>query len=215
MSAVSSMSCEASCPQFCPLTLSPEIVVEPFKRLFDLVGTKLGSRSVTARWQGYYEQHNTQRRIIASLQQRGNQLSGSMIDVDNHSEQSLVELLTASGYPPEYDAQIIAEIREQIPDASGKEIRFQSELPESSILEGERNGVQIQFSKHYQGEVHSAYVVGGKSIGFSDPGHSVDYRGQLSADGTQIAGLWSIEDPEFPERSIEGRFKLSRLTDAT
>lgn len=59
----------------------------------------------------------------------------------------------------------------------------------TSIVRGTRAGTAIDFTKTYDGA--------------SDAAHSVDYVGQLSADGTAVTGVWSLDQ-------MDGTFEMHR-----
>ena len=59
----------------------------------------------------------------------------------------------------------------------------------TSIVRGTRAGTAVDFTKTYDGA--------------SDAAHSVDYVGQLSADGTAITGVWSLDQ-------MDGTFEMHR-----
>ena len=59
----------------------------------------------------------------------------------------------------------------------------------TSIVRGTRAGTAVDFTKTYDGA--------------SDAAHSVDYVGQLSADGTAITGVWSLD-------KMDGSFEMHR-----
>ena len=51
---------------------------------------------------------------------------------------------------------------------------------ERADIRGNRDGIDVSFWKHYDGD--GAY------------GHTVTYHGSLSSDGQQVEGHWSIDD---------------------
>lgn len=63
----------------------------------------------------------------------------------------------------------------------------------TSIVRGTRAGTAVDFTKSYDGA--------------SDAAHSVDYVGQLSADGTAITGVWSLD-------RMDGSFEMHRQSAA-
>jgi hypothetical protein len=58
-----------------------------------------------------------------------------------------------------------------------------------AVISGSRAGGSVDFTKMYDGE--------------SDAAHAVDYVGRLSADGTSINGVWSLQD-------LDGTFEMHR-----
>ena len=58
-----------------------------------------------------------------------------------------------------------------------------------AVIRGTRHGVEIDFTKVYDGA--------------ADFAHAIDYVGRLSGDGNRIGGVWSLED-------IDGSFEMFR-----
>ena len=70
--------------------------------------------------------------------------------------------------------------------ATGEESYHAEET--EAVLAGSRGGRAVDFTKTYLGAVWA---------------HSVDYVGQLSADGQSVTGMWSVE-------SLDGVFEMHR-----
>lgn len=58
-----------------------------------------------------------------------------------------------------------------------------------ALVNGNRNGQEVDFTKTYDGA--------------SDAAHSVDYVGRLSGDGRTVRGVWSME-------GLDGTFEMHR-----
>ena len=58
-----------------------------------------------------------------------------------------------------------------------------------AVIRGSRHGVQVDFTKVYDGA--------------ADFAHAIDYVGRLSEDGNRISGVWSLED-------LDGSFEMYR-----
>jgi len=170
---------------------------------FDLTGT----------WSGYYEQRDTRHPLTAELTQQGERLSGVMRDTDVHQERSLFEAAMEAGLPPGADEQIAGRLRDLISGAHNARIRYETELPRDSVLEGTVYGQTASFIKSYQGVHFSGYRVGDHRIGQTTENHAVHYSGQLSAYGTLIQGQWWIDPVPGPGvRRAEGLFLLRRAS---
>lgn len=70
--------------------------------------------------------------------------------------------------------------------ATGEEAFYAEEA--EALLAGSRGGRSVDFTKTYNGAI---WV------------HSVDYVGQLSADGQAVTGMWSVDD-------MDGTFEMHR-----
>jgi hypothetical protein len=165
--------------------------------------------NLTGRWVGYYYQHGRPHPIAAEFSQDGARLRGSMRDGETEGNYSVFEAAAEAGLPPGADEQIIAGLRNLVPEAQGAPIRSVSRLPRDSVLEGHVQGRTVSFRKSYQGVAFSGYQVGDRFIGVENAGHIVHYRGQLNPDATEIDGSWWI-DPERGVRRTEGHFTLRR-----
>jgi hypothetical protein len=169
------------------------------------------SLNLTGRWLGHYQQHHRVHPIAAEFVHAGERLTGSMRDQETQSEYSVFQVAAEAGLPPGADEQIVAALREMVPDAPSGPIRYVSHLPPESALEGRVNGNDVYFLKTYQGASFGGYRVGDKLVGQKKAGHSVHYRGQLRPDATEIEGVWWIEaDPDGGTRRTEGLFTLRR-----
>jgi hypothetical protein len=170
--------------------------------------------SLTGSWIGHYMQRDRVRGIAADLQQEGERLSGQMRDAETVFELSIFELAAECGLPPGADEQIVSALREQFPDEPRAPIRAVSSLASDSLLEGSVRGRTVTFLKTYQGEAFHGYRVGGREVGTRVAGHSVHYRGQISADGQTLEGHWWIDpEPDRTTRRTEGTFVLRRQPD--
>jgi hypothetical protein len=172
--------------------------------------------NVTGHWVGSYMQGGSERPISADLVQDGATLSGSMRDGQPDRECSLFEGAVEAGLPPGADELIDANLRKMVPDAGTEPIRWVSQLPEESVLEGLRDRDVVSFTKTYKGTSFSGYKVGDKFVGMEAAGHAVQYEGQLSPDGKEIEGRWWIDaDPEMGTRRAHGHFILRREADVS
>jgi len=180
------------------------------KRLFGMTARESHHESLTGEWRGHYLQHGSQHRIIATIVQDGNRISGRMTDVDNVTEQSLYDAVAEAGLPPGTDEQIAEQIGRLIPDAAKRPITTRSILPEASTLEGTVCDQFVRFKKTYQGKCFYSYEIGDKAIDRATDGHSVEYSGRLSPDGKTISGRWTVYHPDATRGFIDGGFELQR-----
>jgi hypothetical protein len=172
----------------------------------------MSSSDVTGRWVGHYVQRGKEFPISAELSHVGDRLTGSMRDGQTDHENSVFEAVAAAGLPPGADEQVVARLRQMVPDAASGTVRSFARLPAGARLEGHVSGRTISFLKTYQGTSFGGYRVGDKLIGCERPGHSVHYEGQLTADGSTIAGRWWIDPgPETRSPRLEGEFRLGRV----
>src|SRR5262245_6071205 len=95
---------------------------------------------LTGVWIGHYQQHGREHPITADLVLAGERLSGTMCDGHPDSESSVFEAAAAAGLPPGTDEQIEARLREALPGAPARPIRYVSHLPADSALEGRCSG---------------------------------------------------------------------------
>jgi hypothetical protein len=152
---------------------------------------------LTGRWVGHYTQRDRPHGIEAELFHRGARLTGSMRDRETEFDHSVFEVAAEAGLPPGADEQIIARIREAVPDAAGAPIRYVSRLPEESYLVGWVKGPRVYWLKTYQGALLGGYRVGDRILGLEVPEHTVHYEGEVNRDGTLIEGRWWIDaNPE-------------------
>jgi hypothetical protein len=167
------------------------------------------NRRLTGRWVGHYVQRGQRHPIEAELIHNGERLSGTMRDLETDFEMSVFELAAESGLPPGADEAIIAWLRRNCPGNANRPIRAAMSVPSGSSLEGTLRGRMVQFVKTYQGDSFCGYQVGEERVGRSVAGHTVQYRGELSEDGTRIEGAWWIDaNPQEGVRRSEGTFVL-------
>jgi hypothetical protein len=167
--------------------------------------------NLTGRWVGHYVQHDRPHPIAADLVQAGHHLSGRMHDEETDSERSVYDVASEAGLPPGADEQIVARLREAVPDESGP-IRYVTHLPPESVLEGRVDGETVSFLKRYQGVHFGGFKVGEQMIGSETSSHAVHYAGRLVPGGDRIEGTWWISgDPQQRTRRTEGLFELRRL----
>jgi hypothetical protein len=167
--------------------------------------------SLTGRWMGEYYQHDRSNAIRAELVQQGEQLSGSMSDDRTASTYSVFEFASQAGLPPGDDEQIEARLRELFPDEPSAPIRYVTQLPPESTLEGWVRGDTVYFLKTYEGEHIGGFAVGERTLFHRIASHSVHYRGKLSPDGQEIEGRWWIDPLLEPgAKRTEGSFILRR-----
>src|SRR5262249_42677146 len=156
-------------------------------------------------------QRDQRREIVAELSQDGDDLTGSMRDLQTEFELSVFEMAVEGGLPPGADEQIVSLLRKRFPDQAAAPIRVAMTLPAESVLERTVGGRTVYFLKVYQGEAFSGYRIGTRREGRTLENHSVHYRGQLSADGQFIEGTWWIDaDPRHRTPRAEGTFRLQR-----
>ena len=165
---------------------------------------------LTGRWAGHYWQRGRAHPITAELTQAGERLTGTMRDAETEFEKSVFEAAAEAGLPPGADEQIVAGLREMLPDARGP-VRSTTRLPATSVLEGDVRGRTVSFRKTYQGEHFAGFRVGDREVGVVLEGHVVHYRGQVNDAGTAVEGQWWIDPPPGRGgRRAEGTFTLRR-----
>ncbi len=167
---------------------------------------------LTGEWGGYYTQSGEKHPIRASVVQDGDRISGTMIDAETDFERSLFDAARAAGLPPGSDETIDASLRRLHPEVGRAPIRAKSRLPADSRLEGSVDGNRVTFTKTYQGEHFIGYQVGDQEIGSEKEGHSVEYWGRISEDGSRMEGRWTIYATESPKGFIDGAFVLERVS---
>jgi hypothetical protein len=166
--------------------------------------------ALTGEWHGCYQQHQHQRRIVASLVQDGDRISGQMRDLDANTSESLSDAVANAGLAPGADEQIDEQIRKILPEAGREPIITRSVLPTESVLDGTVNGDVVRFTKAYQGQSFHGYEIGERGIGYATPGHSVEYTGRLSRDRKRIIGQWMIYQKDSSHGFLNGTFELIR-----
>lgn len=181
------------------------------KKLFGMSDSEgFATDSLTGEWNGHYTQHGERHRIKALFTQDGRRLVGQMTDIDTVTEQSLYDAVADAGLPPGADEQIAERIYGALPDQPIGPIRTRSVLPSASKLEGTVSGEFVRFTKTYQGQSLYMYEMGDQGVGHARDGHSVEYSGRISSDGTTVSGQWVIYQPEIPKGFIDGNFELHR-----
>ncbi len=168
-------------------------------------------RDVAGEWQGYYTQHHDRHPIEAVLTQDRGRISGTMTDIQTESESSLFDAAAEAGLPPGADERLDTQIRQMIPGSGNAPIRAKAVLPEKSQLDGLIDGSLVKFTKVYQGQHFVGFQVGDTHLGQIREGHTVEYSGRLSGDGSLIEGKWRIHSQESPKGHIEGFFVLQRV----
>jgi hypothetical protein len=134
-----------------------------------------------------------------------------MRDSDPMSDRSVFEVALEAGLPPGADEEIVARLRELVPNASQMPVRYASHLPPNSVLEGSVRHGRVHFLKTYQGEHFTGYRIGDHRIGTTIANHSVHYQGRVTDDGATIEGRWLIHPQgEAGRRPLEGGFVLRR-----
>ncbi|MHC4177707.1 MAG: hypothetical protein ACYSWU_09375 [Planctomycetota bacterium] len=165
-------------------------------------------------WQGCYMQSGAARRISAVIVQTGERITGTMQDWETESERSLFDVALEAGLPPWADEQIDAQLRRLHPAEGKSPIRSKSRLPSESVLEGTVRGGFVTFTKTYHGQHFSGYQIGGQEVGWTAENHAVRYSGRIEGDGNRIEGVWTISDPDSPQKTIQGPFWLERVQKA-
>ena len=166
---------------------------------------------LTGEWEGYYTQSGEKHPIRATVVQDGDRISGTMLDAETDFDRSLFDAARAAGLPPGSDETIDASLRRSFPAVGRGPIRAKSRLPADSQLEGSVDGDQVTFTKTYQGEHFVGYQVGDEEIGSSSEGHSVEYWGRISEDGSRMEGRWTVYATESPKGFLDGAFLLQRV----
>jgi hypothetical protein len=150
---------------------------------------------LTGDWQGHYVQDKGQHGISMRVVQRGGSFVGRMRDVDT----------------------LLASRQELRAPTDGAELLGEADvlstLPEHSTVEGELDGRVVAFVKSYHGKSTTTVSVNGRTMNFTAPGHAVQYRGTLAADGDEIAGHWTIDAPDGG-KPLRDRFLLRRVRPA-
>lgn len=166
--------------------------------------------SLNGQWIGHYRQGGKEHEIRADLVHENDRLHGTMNDRDTESERSIFEATLEAGLPPGSDELIVARLREKYPEAQQEPIRIVSQLPASSLLQGRVKNRVVTFTKTYQGEHVAGIRVGREFIGTRISAHQVQFRGELTADGLMLHGIWWIEAHQPGERRLQGQFELRR-----
>jgi hypothetical protein len=167
--------------------------------------------NVTGRWFGHYLQHDVKHLLTADLVQDGVRLTGTMRDHETEFDRSVFDAMADAGLPPGADEQIIAQLRQAVPGAANRPVRYVSHLPPESTLEGLLQGQTVYWLKTYQGTEFGGYRVGDEHVGVEVTNPQVHYRGEVSADGTVIEGTWWIDaNPRYGTVRTQGQFSLRR-----
>ena len=184
------------------------------KWIKSIISSNRESHPLSGNWRGFYANNHSKSRIEVTLNQKGNRLRGSMIDLDNVHEFALEELMRDEDYPPEEISTLENEIRSQFNAPGHAPVISRVTLPKDSSVYGEINDhLEIKLVKEYIGEPLHEYVVGSESIQIPFPNTPVNYRGQFLADKDRIEGTWEIVaiDPDSGKETIEsGSFALNR-----
>lgn len=165
---------------------------------------------LSGKWLGHYVQHNRKFPIEATLDQRGDRIYGTMIDLSPSESRPLTQLLQDNGMSDADIEDFINEIRSQLPGNPTGEIEYRTRLPERSVIEGKIDGSELSFIKRYQGFAYSEYLADGVSMPQSTPCDLVCYTGNITAGYGNIYGEWRIT-PSFDfEGCVSGSFELNR-----
>jgi hypothetical protein len=170
---------------------------------------------VQGSWSGHYVQFGREWPIAAELWQEGTRLDGAMTDGVTDHDIPYSVALPASADPPESEARLADLLRRINPDLPDGPLRHVSRLPTDSDLSGVVRGRVVRFRKVYQGKSLFGVRVGDWKWVRLVAGHTVQYRGVLSEDGTRIEGLWWIRprglQALWSGPKAEGAFQLRRL----
>lgn len=167
------------------------------------------NRNLTGTWAGAYFQHGQTHPITADFLHEADVLSGSMRDGSPETNLSVTEV--TAGEAPGADERVVALLRSMFPEESGAPIRYISQLPEQSSLNGHVREFAVTFLKSYQGSHFGGYQVGNMVVGQQVNDHIVHYSGRLAADCQEIEGRWWISPIEGGgEHRVEGSFTLRR-----
>ncbi len=167
---------------------------------------------ISGEWVGDYSQSDRRSPIRATLQQEGQRLSGTMVDLRTSSDRSLFDAVAEAGLPPGTDEQIDEQVRRLLQANDKEPIRARAVLPEQSLLNGQVRGRSVRFTKIYQGQHIVGYQLGDRGIAQVIERHAVEYSGRLAVDGQSIQGQWTIHDPQSPKGLLTGGFVLRRET---
>src|SRR5262245_22942955 len=116
-----------------------------------------------------------------------------MRDERPDTDYSVFDVAVQVGLPPGADELIQIKLCDALPNAQAGPIRYVSNLPSESVVEGQCNGQTVSFLKTYQGTSFSGYKVGDQLIGHRKESHAVHYEGHLSPDAQTIEGRWWID----------------------
>lgn len=167
--------------------------------------------NVAAHWVGHYTNWDKEHPISADLVVADGRLTGRMRDGRPHHEVPISKIAMHLGLPPGADERIVANLREEHPEAPHGPVHYFVDLPTDATLEGTVQGNRVSFLKTYLGESFGGFVMGGMRIGKPRDGHSVNYEGRLDEAGTIIEGRWWIDaSPREGIRRTEGTFILRR-----
>lgn len=162
-------------------------------------------------WEGCYMQSGAARKITAVISQTGERITGTMRDWETEFERSLFDAALEAGLPPGADEQIDAQLRRLHPAAGKALIRSKSRLPSDSRLEGTVRGHFVAFTKTYEGQHFSGYQIGSQEVGWTAENHAVRYSGRIEGAGNRMEGVWTISDPDSPQKAVQGPFWLERV----
>lgn len=155
---------------------------------------------LTGSWSGYYVIWGLQRPIRAELRQQGMRLGGSMVDLEPVLEVPFALLVDQMALPVDTEQKTADRLRKlgnrdlgsSPGDPADGPVRFESRLPPDSTLSGKIRGTAVAFRKTYQGSATSVLRVGSRRHSTIRYNHEVDYTGEVSPDGRQVEGSWTI-----------------------
>ncbi|MBN9518230.1 hypothetical protein J0H58_06880 [bacterium] len=162
-------------------------------------------------WTGFYTHRRNRCAITARFAISVGDLRGSMTDTVLVHEWTLAELRADYGMTADQADGVLAGIRAYLPGAAASDVISVSRLPPTAELSGYAQGPVVRFRKQYQGVGWAGWRVGEHLFGCQVPGHAVEYEGELTGDGTRVAGRWWIPaNPAAGTVDAEGMFELRR-----
>lgn len=119
-------------------------------------------------------------------------------------------MLRELAMPRKQIESFVAEVRSQFPGSPSGEIEYRSTLPSASTLDGKINGLNVSFTKCYEGFIDCEYVLNGLALPDPTACELVQYTGRMTEDYGTISGCWIINPTHDHETTITGRFELKR-----
>jgi hypothetical protein len=116
--------------------------------------------NLSGTWVGEYLQYDRPHAITADPHRSGEVLTGTMRDGEPDQEMSVSEVATGSE-----DEQIVARLREMLPDSPITPIRYITHPPPGSTLAGWVRGSAVYFLKSYRGVSFGGFRVGDRIVG--------------------------------------------------
>jgi hypothetical protein len=169
-----------------------------------MAGEGLESVEITGRWVGFYRYASEQMGafpITAEIRQEGDRITGEMYDQITRQSNFLEVILKHRR--EEFSPSTCLQIEYLIRQFGDEDIVVNSQLPDTSDLDGKVTGDRVDFTKSYRGSEEQSWTVGGEVIGASErPRHTVRYSGHIDREKGCIVGGWAIRRQGFLGRFL-------------